>query len=185
LPLQVLSGRTGRPLWAAGALPLGFEAYGYSILNWTEALVVEPKGGPDLLVRHSSPFAPSRGTPTIRGSQPMPRLARLSGRDGQYRWDIPLSEHPDVNHMGVDPTPEFGDLDGDGALDAVVVLRGYPGSARPDHELKAVSLRDGKPLWTHRLAFKSSSKDIPQLIVADLDGDNRSEVLVTEVPADG
>ena len=67
LPLQVLSGRTGRWLWSAGPLPLGFEAYGYSSIHWVEARVVEPHGVPDVFVRHGSPFVPSSSLTTRAG----------------------------------------------------------------------------------------------------------------------
>ncbi len=36
LPLHTLSGRTGRPLWSAGPLPLGFTADGYSRIRWVK-----------------------------------------------------------------------------------------------------------------------------------------------------
>ncbi len=56
LPLQALSGRTGRPLWSAGPLPLGFEAYGETILENCVPHSDRPGAPPDLLVRHLSPL---------------------------------------------------------------------------------------------------------------------------------
>ena len=113
-------------------MPLGFEAYGYSFIHWVEALAVESNGAPDLLVRHGSPFAAvandaddGRLRPEAHGSR-----ASRAATDG-ILWDLPLSEHPDQNNVGQDPTPGFGDLDGDGALDAVLVLRGAPGGRGP------------------------------------------------------
>ena len=61
---MVLSGRTGRPLWIAGPLPLDFEAHGYSTVSWVEPRVVEPNALPDLLVRHDSPFLAASPTAT-------------------------------------------------------------------------------------------------------------------------
>jgi hypothetical protein len=119
------------------------------------------------------------------GSAPIPRLDRVSGRDGRILWDLPLSEHPDQNNTGQDPSPAYGDVDGDGALDAALVLRGTPGGSRPDHELRVVSLRESRLLWSRRLAFKSSFMSSPQLAITDLDGDGRLGGLVTEQPADG
>ena len=185
LPLRALSGRTGRHLWSAGPLPLGFEAYGYSSIEWIEAVDVESKGTPDLLVRHNAPFV-NPGSAALPPNAPaLPRLARVSGRDGRILWDVLLSEHPEMNQVGVAPLPGFGDLDGDGGLDAVAVLRGSPGSKRPDHELRAVSLRESKILWSLRLDFQNAFMTWPQLEVADLDGDKRPEIIVSEQPAAG
>ena len=83
------------------------------------------------------------------------------------------------------PAPGIADLDGDGALDAVVVIPGWSGTANPDHELRAVSLRDGRVLWSLRLDFKFSFRASPQLAVADLDGDKKPEVIISEQPAVG
>jgi hypothetical protein len=128
----------------------------------------------------------SQGTTTMRAvSAPMPRLARVSGREGRILWDLPLSEHPDQNNVGQDTSPDYGDFDGDGALEVVLVMRGAMGTPRPDPELRVVSLRDGKSLWSQKLAFQTSFMTVPQIVVADLDGDHRPEVLVTEQSVEG
>ncbi len=140
---------------------------------------------PDVFVRHGSPFLPSRPLTAPGGVPTKPRLARVSGADGRILWDIPLSEEQDPNNMGYVPPPDFSDLDGDGALEVVIPVRGSPGTGHPDHELKAVSLRDGRLLWSHRLDFKNTFQNNPLFAVADLDGDHQPEVVVTEQPAAG
>ena len=146
---MLLSGRTGRPLWIAGPLPLDFEAHGYSQIHWAKPQVVEPNAAPDVLVRHDSPFLAASPTPPPPNSPAQDRLARVSGRTGRIVWDIPLGESgpgPRVRHI---PPPAFHDLDGDGVPRRLVVL---PTAALVDgtaeYELKAVSLRDGRLLWS-------------------------------------
>ncbi len=74
LPLMVLSGRTGRPLWIAGPLPLDFEAHGFSHVYWAEPRNVEANAPPDLLVRHNSPFLRASPTPPPPNSPAQDRL---------------------------------------------------------------------------------------------------------------
>ena len=70
LPLQLLSGRDGRHRWAAGPLPLGFEAHGFSQVAWLEPRVIEPNAPPDLLVLHRSPFVKSTGVAAAAYARP-------------------------------------------------------------------------------------------------------------------
>ncbi len=113
------------------------------------------------------------------------RMARLSGRDGRVVWDVLLVEHRGgfVRLMGFERA--FGDLDGDGGLD--VVLRTYapPTPGQPtSFELRGLSLRDGKTLWTHPLG--DANRDArPAFTVGDLDGDGRAEVVVRDHPPVG
>ena len=98
-------------------------------------------------------------------------------------WDIALRDDQDRNNPNGIPGFSFGDVDGDGSLDLVTVILEAPGSRRPDHELIAVSLRDGRLIWSDRLDFRNPFQAVPQIAVADLDGDRRPEIVVTEVPA--
>ena len=143
LPLEALSGRTGAHLWKAEPLPLGFVAHGYSRIESIEFRVIEPHSPPELLVQHDSPFAAPGSTASPAGLSTNPHLARVSGRDGQILWDIPFvgagKPQPVLNS-----SVRFADLDGDGALDALLVL---PSSRTPKQNparLAAVPLRDGQ-----------------------------------------
>jgi len=175
LPLRLLSGRTGGRLWTAGPLPLGYEAHGYSAIHWDEVRVMEPHGAPDVLVRHGSPFAQPGPIPLPPGSHRKPHLARLSGRDGRILWDIPLADYPEQEWLSYIPPPCFDDLDGDRALDTVQLIPPSPRAGQPDWELTAVSLREGKRLWTQPL--KTIFNSAPYIFAGDLDGDKRPEVV--------
>src|SRR5262249_20482941 len=125
------------------------------------------------------------GGSTLPGSAyEQARLARLSGRDGRVVWDILLAEHRGGFARLPDFEQAFGDLDGDGGLD--VVLRTYATSApgTTTFELRAVSFRDGKALWTHPI--RDANRDAKAAFaVGDLDGDGCAEVVVRAHPPVG
>jgi hypothetical protein len=182
LPVQALSGRTGRPLWSAGPLPLGFKAYGDSSIERVAVKRVEPNGPPDVFVRHSRPFH-RPGLPASTQNLLESRLARLSGRDGRILWDIPLTDPVPANPVGRIGPSRFGDLDRDGSLDAAIVVQ-TEARAAPSFEVQVISLRDGLRLWSRRIEDLSNTfaTEGPQLRIVDLDGDDRPEVLATEHP---
>ena len=120
---------------------MGFSSVGYCRIVRTDACVCEPGKPPDLIVVYELP-----------GGKVQLRLARLSGGDGGFVWDALLFKQQPGAIMAFAGEPAFGDLDGDGCLDATLPLHfvfpisgGPPGA--PKYELRAVSLRDGKPLW--------------------------------------
>jgi hypothetical protein len=217
-PLEVLSGRSGRRLWSAETLlmdPGSARDKGrFQRVAGLDLRVCETRGQPDMLVFHTLSWKSDKppevtefeGRKYIKvGSEledtSIPhwqaRLARLSGRDGSVKWDVPLLERasprlsmfnavlPDV------PLREYGDLDGDGRLDAVldVILettRHQSTATSPRHEavasaLKAISLADGKAGWLHRI--RSQNPDASTFRLGDLDGDGRAEVVVLDEPA--
>ena len=178
LPVQLLSGRTGGLLWSAGPLPLGFEAQGFSQIAWFEARAVVPGAAPDLLVRHGNPFKKPGPAPPPAGSPGKPSLARISGRDGRILWDVVLGNDPGLQFNVYAPHPSLDDMDGDGVLDSVIMLPPAPGAGQPDYELLAVSLRDGKRLWSRPVRHEQNLA--VQMHVGDLDGDKRAEVIVMQ-----
>ena len=125
LPIQALSGRDGRPLWSAGPLPLGFEAHGYTQVQWFEPRIVQPGAPPDLLVRHRNPFLKPTATPTPPSpwAPAQERLARVSGRTGRVLWDVPLEEQPSQPEPGWPVPPKIADLDGDGSPDTALIVQ--------------------------------------------------------------
>ncbi len=165
LPIEVLSGRTGARVWSAGSLPVSSGVVGDADVDWVEPCVVEPHGAPDLIAGYSFGQAS--------------RLARVSGRDGRIIWDVAVSENAFPAHLLGTPVRGFDDLDGDGGMDAVVGSWSLSVSSPPfSHRLVAVSLRDGKMLWSHAVGY-----DMPndlEILVGDVNGDKRADVVCKE-----
>ena len=172
LPLQALSGRTGARLWSAGPLPLSFAARGYSQVMRVEAGAFERDGPRDLLVRHWSPFV-ARGTQPFPGpaSDGRPSLARLSGQNGQVLWHATLGDYIGWDLYAYAPPTLFHDLDGDGSLEALVVL---PAPGGPPHRLLVISLGTGTIRWSK--PFSTEYLIGGDVLASDLDGDGHLEV---------
>ena len=174
LPVMVLSGRTGRPLWIGGPLPLEFEAHGYSQVSWVEPRVVEPNAPPDLLVRHDSPFLAASSTVPPGGARSKDHLARISGRSGRVVWDIPLADPVPGDESRLIPPSTLLDVDGDGLAELVVPADGPAG--QHGTELKVISPRDGRLLWSQPLDFQPGT--FRDFATIDLDEGNRRALVV-------
>ena len=178
LPVQVFSGWTGTRLWASGSLPPGVRSQAELAL-WAVPRKVEPNGRPDLIVCHRSSYV----TPGLKVSAGAAgaggdRLARLSGRDGRVLWDVSLSHSNSAAFLEVASCDDF-DLNGDGGLD--IVLGPPPNShviAGSQPIVIAISLRDGKRLWSRPLM--NDSGFVYQTEVSGSDGPGRQTVVVTE-----
>ena len=187
LPVKVLSGRTGAVIWSAGVLPSGFEPQVYHGGFWAQARVVEPGTAPDVFLRQYTTPAASVPVAAAVRMPGNPSLARISGRDGRVRWAVNLTDQvKDYAYMGIPPL-EFADFDGDGALDGLVRLGSRHIEHSSEDQLQAISLRDGRRLWSARLhqgrfldAEGREGFDDAELRVGDLDGDGRPEVAVVE-----
>jgi outer membrane protein assembly factor BamB len=164
LEMELLSGRTGARKWSGGISPAGLLGKGDMSVIWTEACVVEPQGRPDVIVGVARPFFGRSG------------LARVSGRDGRVLWEVELDQ---MGSSVIDRPHFFGDLDGDGGLD-VLVLFPSMNFVQGDCAAVAISLRDGKRLWSETLSHQSPCSVWRQICVADLDGDGRAEVVVVD-----
>ncbi len=189
LPLQLLSGRDGRHLWTAGPLPLGFEAHGFSNVSWFGPCVVDANVSPDLLVLHRSPFvkptATAKPAPISPWGPTFQRLARVSGRTGRIVWDIPLEEQPSTPSPG-EPSPgppRLDDLDGDGTLDAAVVIRRSVQPGQADFELKVISLHDAVNRWSRLIHYDGSYSGYPAVVIATGAPNEPATLFVEESPA--
>ncbi len=108
LGIEVLSGRTGAGLWSAGPLPTRSGLGGSVAVEWTEVRVVDANDKPDVIAGHGVPGG-------------LYYLARVAGRDGRIVWDVAVSDG--ALRYG-EWLRFFDDLDGDGGLDALVLLPG-------------------------------------------------------------
>lgn len=205
LPFELRSGRTGQKLWAAPGfprstvqIPAGYQPLARSVgsgeLLAEVAHDIDRKGQPDLVIVRlvlvalqptTGPLAPGSAVPSAVEC----RLARIDGRDGHLIWDVPLADAALSYSFSRQFAHEIGDLDGDGSPGIVVPVHaglgpgqvaaiGSPGRYR----LVAVSLRDGKRLWSRPLRRVG----IPATFrVGDLDADGRDEVVVADSPEPG
>ena len=188
VPLQLLSGRDGRQLWTAGPLPLGFEAHGFSQVSWFGPCAVEASVSPDLLVLHRSPFVKATATtkpaPISAWAPSRQRLARVSGHTGRVVWDIPLEEQPSSPSPGFAQPgpPTLDDLDGDGTLDAAVVIRRSVQPGQADFELKVISLHDAVIRWSRLIHYDGSSFGYPAVVIGKGAPNEPATLFVEESP---
>ena len=79
-------------------------------IHWIEPRVIDPNGRPDLIVESSTSWDGWW-------------LTRVSGRDGRVLKNTSTSDQADPGAINFGKPPHaFEDLDGDGGLDAIVVL---------------------------------------------------------------
>jgi outer membrane protein assembly factor BamB len=161
--IDLLSGRSGARIWSANPLQSNEGSFADQNVDWIEPCIVLPNGTPDAVVR---------GTTELGG-----RLARVSGRDGRVLWNISISDGFVLEVLFGKSPQAFSDLDGDGALDAIVMVPHTTAAQKTEHELVAVSLRDGQQLWRQPLGFERDNHSPGELRVGDVDGDGRPEVI--------
>ena len=184
IPLQLLSGRTGRRLWSAGDLALDPATPGHAFVQSVSVCKIDPAGTPSILAVLSTPAPALKPGATPNPSNDLAsRLVRLSGRDGRVVWDEFLLDHVLSSPMLGIPEIGLGDLDGDRSLDAALLIQLGNVQENRGLELRAVSLRDGKPIWSRKIpTYHVSARSV--VVVGDLDGDNHAEVVtLTQRPS--
>lgn len=116
-----------------------------------------------------------------------PYLALIDGRAGTLRWSEPLAEMVVRSNWGSHGNERLRidastDLNGDGTRDLTVMTPQQDAQGSWSQTLQAQNGRDGKRLWGPKpLEGKSSNdNDFNSLIVSDLDGDGRTEIVLME-----
>jgi serine/threonine protein kinase len=175
LPMQALSGRTGPLLWPAGPLPpLELRPSGNPVIEASDVLACGHRGLPDVLALYDLFF---EKVPIRFDTQS--RLARLSGHDGRVVWDVLLMEHLAGGDRRMGFVHEVADLDGDGGLEIVLLLRSFATSGPRPRELRVLSLGNGATRWRHQLQEGAATS--PAFAIGDMDGDGRPEVVVSQL----
>ncbi len=176
IPLELLSGRTGRRLWSAGRSPIGLAGSGNWQIHGLSVCTIEPGGSPAIVaVMIRWPWMPGMAAGP---SDPMePRLVRFAGRTGQVVWDKPLLVQPTSGFGQAVPDPSLADFDGDGSLDAAVLIPLSNAQENRGFELRAVALGNGETMWSRKIPT-SRGGAYPTSLVVDLDGDNRLEIVI-------
>ena len=130
------------------------------------------------MVRHLSPFLAASPTLPTPNSLRREHIARVDGRSGRILWDVPLTDLPSGQSFGSNmPPPAFRDLDGDGALDVLSFIQSTAGGPGPGFDLQAVSLRDGRMLWSQFFEAVNFMSP-PQAMGIDPDDPRRTAVAV-------
>jgi outer membrane protein assembly factor BamB len=192
-PLVALSGKTGRRLWTSDAeqlLPAGEQSANTStnrLAVWPQLLACRDLNGDGRAEIILPYLAWTNGlgkqpNPQLRASPPGEfRLAVLAGGTGKVIWRATVGEvtRPSVGSAletlgDLRISAGSGDLDGDGALDIVVAVRGAGEEASATWDVRALSGRDGKVLWQRSV----SGQPVQTPAVGDLDGDGKPDIVL-------
>ena len=97
-------------------------------------------------------------------------MAACSGKPNCLKW----------GRASASPLLFLDDLDGDGGLDALALIPAMQSGG--EHSAVAISLRDGKRLWTANLELGVATSVWRNVCVGDVDGDKRAEVVSVAEP---
>jgi hypothetical protein len=170
LPIEVLSGRTGGRLWSAGPMPRGSGAQQYAEASVIEVRADGSSGGSDLFVHFSRSYATPASVASAASATSEEGLARISGRDGQVRWEVELPDAVEPASGNSAAPSRSGDREGD----SILYVKPLVG---PGATVYAVAPGDGKLLWSRSIASVDSS--LHDVKFGDLDGDGRRDAVVT------
>ena len=182
LPLEALSGRTGKWLWSSAISPtVGARTLAGRDVEGIDRTRVQSRrlAGriPDV-----RPLVRARSG-AVAGAERVDRqcrLARISGRDGHVVWDVLLADYQGGANRPVGFIHEIADLDGSGDREIVVLLRAKAAIGASSPELRVLSLTDGQTRWVH--TFDPNAVASPVFAVGDVDGNGRPDVVVSENP---
>ncbi|HEX4589012.1 MAG TPA: VCBS repeat-containing protein, partial [Gemmataceae bacterium] len=185
LPLEALSGRTGKWLWSTAISPtVGARSLAGQDVVGIDAHACNRGGSPDVFLMHvlfsHLPLGPGTGPMPVDSQY---RLARISGRDGRVVWDVLLAEYQGGANKPVGFLHEIADFDGSGDREIVVLLGAKAALGTSSPELRVLSLTDGQTRWVH--VFDPNAVASPAFAAGDVDGNGRLDVVVSENPREG
>jgi outer membrane protein assembly factor BamB/predicted Ser/Thr protein kinase len=176
LAVAAFSGKDGRRLWSAAHLDVAPSSESGVRNHWSyrhpaiDSLDLDRDGRGEVLVLHG-----------VRSAMGRRGLSALAGADGRLLWQTPAA----AGTIGIDPAHGAlfaEDLDGDGWRDPALWAPAGDGATAADgpFELRAVSGRDGKPLWSAPSTRVEAENEIlwPRAEGGDLDGDGAPEIVV-------
>ena len=124
-------------------------------------------------------FSSSRGAGQCAAAlERQSRVARLSGRDGRVVWDVLLADYRGGFGRPDHFDQQGADLDGDGALELVVLFESSAAAGIGPVELRVLSAATGETRWSHPLDSRAGG--LAAFGVGDLQGNGHSEVVLSE-----
>lgn len=189
-PLQAISGATGKKLWEAQ--PIQAPPLGKAPQHRLQPLAVlcrelERTGRLEVICPYALHGFEKGGVGMHFG------VAVFSGDSGKLRWQQSIADNHLLGVGGyleasitVRLASELADLDGDHCPDLVFAAPVSVDKDKCGCEVVALSGRDGKVLWRHKLSRPLSRlphswpEELPVPVVADLDGDGVAEVVIVD-----